>query len=58
MTVKEMGAAIMVERGLDATDRALARSMRKLVNMALLYQRTNGMVEEVAGEGLVKWSLV
>ncbi len=58
MTVKQVAEAIVAERGLDATDRALARSMRKRVDMALRYQRTNGMVEEVAGDGvLVAWQL-
>ena len=57
MTIKEMATAIIAERGLDATDRVLARSMHKRVDMALRYQRTNGMVAAVAGEGLVRWQL-
>ena len=49
MTVKEMAGAIIAERGLDATDRALARAMHKRVDMALRYQRTNGTVAEALG---------
>lgn len=51
--------ALIAERGLDATDRGLVRSVRKRVDMALRYQRTNGMVEEAAGDGdgLVRFRL-
>ena len=57
LTVQLIAQAITTERGLDATDRALGRSMRKRVDMALRYQRTNGMVEEVAGGRAVAWLL-
>lgn len=49
MSAKAVAAAIMAERGLSMDDRALVRSMGKRVDMALRYQRTNGMVAEVGG---------
>lgn len=51
MTVKAVADAIMTERGLDKADRALVRSIGKRVDMALRYQRTNGVACEEAGEG-------
>jgi hypothetical protein len=49
---------IIAERGLNAGDRALVRSMGKRVAMALRYQRTNGMVEEAEVEGrLGMWEI-
>ena len=59
MTAKAIGDSIMTERGLDKQDRGLVRSMNKRVGMALLYQRTNGLVEqsEADGGGVV-WGLV
>lgn len=59
MTAKAVAQAIMTERGLNLTDRALVRSMAKRVDMALRYQRTNGMVEESESELLlpVRWKL-
>ena len=41
---------IIAERGLNAGDRTLVRSMGKRVAMALRYQRTNGMVREAEGQ--------
>jgi len=49
MGAKAIAARIIEERGLNLGDRALARNMAKRVDMALRYQRTNGMVREVAG---------
>ena len=58
MGAKAVALAIMTERGLDQQDRALVRSMAKRVDMALRYQRTNGMVEEAIGGGAgVNWRL-
>jgi predicted nuclease with TOPRIM domain len=58
LSAKAIGALVMAERGLNMEDRALVRSMTKRVDMALRYQRTNGIVEatEVEG-GSVVWSL-
>jgi hypothetical protein len=39
------------ERGLNTGDPKLRRAMNKRVDMALRYQRTNGMVKEVATDG-------
>lgn len=50
LSAKDIAAAIMAERGLDGTDRGLVRSMNKRVDMALRYQRTNGMVEEASND--------
>lgn len=59
MTAKAVAQAIMTERGLNITDRALVRSMAKRVDMALRYQRTNGMVGETMHENAgVMWLLV
>ncbi len=59
LAVKDIAALIMTERGLDQQDGALVRSMRKRVDMALRYQRTNGMVEaREADAGAVVWGLV
>jgi hypothetical protein len=59
MTVKGIAETIMTERGLDKADRVLCRSMHKRVDMALRYQRTNGMVGEVEGDGVaVVWALI
>jgi hypothetical protein len=50
--------AITAERGLDAAGKALARSMRKRVDMALRYQRTNGMVSEAQEtDPVIIWGL-
>ena len=38
-------------------DRALVRSMNKRVDMALRYQRTNGMVCEAEKDGAVGWAV-
>ena len=57
MAAKAVAQAIMAERGLDGQDRALVRSMAKRVDMALRYQRTNGMVAEVGNSNSVLWML-
>lgn len=44
LSAKEIEARIMADRGLNAGDPKLRRSMSKRVDMALRYQRTNGMV--------------
>jgi hypothetical protein len=50
-TAKQIAAKIIAERGLNAGDHGLTRNMNKRVGMALIYQRTNGMVTEAQGEG-------
>lgn len=58
MTAKAVAQAIMTERGLNLTDRALVRSMAKRVDMALRYQRTNGMVGEFQGPDMsLRWRI-
>lgn len=58
LSAKAMAQKIIAERGLNAGDRTLARSMAKRVDMALRYQRTNGMVREVQGLGAeVVWEI-
>lgn len=58
MAAKAIAQAIMTDRGLDQTDRALVRSMAKRVDMALRYQRTNGMVGEVNhGSAGIRWEV-
>lgn len=58
LSAAEIAAKIIEERGLDANDRALRRSMNKRVDMALRYQRTNGMVREAAGgNATVVWAI-
>lgn len=58
MSAKEIAGSIIAERGLNAADRGLARSMAKRVDMALRYQRTNGMVEETkSGGSTVMWAI-
>jgi predicted nuclease with TOPRIM domain len=57
LSAKAIGALVMAERGLNEQDRALVRSMTKRVDMALRYQRTNGMVEARDGEAGVIWGL-
>ena len=59
LTSKQLAAAIIAERGLNAGDRALVRNMGKRVHMALCYQRTHGMVTEAQGEGTeIAWVIV
>lgn len=58
LAAKEIAKRVIAERGLNMGDRALARAMAKRVDMALRYQRTNGMVREAEGdEREVVWSL-
>ncbi len=58
MAVKAIAQAIVAERGLDQHDQTVRRAMQKRVDMALRYQRTNGMVAEVAGVGAeVAWKV-
>jgi hypothetical protein len=58
MAAKTIAARIIEERGLNAGDRALARSKAKRVDMALRYQRTNGIVRETEGPGAaVVWEI-
>lgn len=59
LSAQEIADLIIAERGLNAADRGLARTMRKRVDMALRYQRTNGIVEELSTkEGGICWKLV
>lgn len=51
LSAKEIASRIIAERGLNAGDRALVRNMNKRVDMALRYQRTNGMVETMESQG-------
>lgn len=45
----------MEARGLNLADPKLRRQMNKRVDMALRYQRTNGMVCEAEKDGAVGW---
>lgn len=56
-TAKGMAEQIIAERGLNTADPKLRRQMAKRVDMALRYQRTNGMVREVATDGAVGWEI-
>lgn len=57
-SAKAIAARIIEERGLNAGDRAVTRSMNKRVDMALRYQRTNGMVRECEGpDAAVVWEI-
>ncbi|MDE8347629.1 MAG: hypothetical protein POH28_15865 [Acidocella sp.] len=51
MSAKEVVGKVMEARGLNLADPKLRRQMNKRIDMALRYQRTNGMVREVAVEG-------
>lgn len=55
LSAKNLAGRIIAERGLNTGDPKLRRQMNKRVDMALRYQRTNGMVREVALEGTVGW---
>ena len=58
LSVPEIAKRIIVERGLDQGDRALYRNMSKRVGMALRYQRTNAMVEEIGSQnGEITWAI-
>jgi hypothetical protein len=58
LSAADIAEQIIAERGLNSGDRALVRSMRKRVDMALRYQRTNGMVREAAGKSAeVAWEI-
>jgi hypothetical protein len=56
-SAKDLAGRIIAERGLNTGDPKLRRAMNKRVDMALRYQRTNGMVREVAGDGAVGWEI-
>ncbi len=56
-SAKDLSARIVAERGLNTGDPKLRRAMNKRVDMALRYQRTNGMVREVALDGAVGWQI-
>ena len=53
MSAAEIAEQIMRSRGLDPTIPKVRRQMNKRVDMALRYQRTNGMVREVSADGVV-----
>lgn len=58
LAAREIAERIIDERGLNKGDRAMTRMMAKRVDMALRYQRTNGMVQETGGEGqAVMWEI-
>jgi hypothetical protein len=44
MSAKDLAGEIIAARGLNIDDPRLRRQMNKRVDMALRYQRTNGMV--------------
>ena len=59
LSAKEVARAIMAQRGLDGEDKGLVRSMAKRVDMALRYQRTNGMVTGAeCANGMIVWMLI
>ncbi|NOG73036.1 hypothetical protein [Roseicella sp. DB1501] len=51
LSTRDIADQIIAERALNAGDKGLRSNMVKRVNMALRYQRTNGMVREVAMAG-------
>ena len=58
MSAKDIAGEVMEARGLNLADPKLRRQMNKQVDMALRYQRTNGMVREVVAEGGgVEWEI-
>ena len=57
MSAKDVAGKVMEARALNLADPKLRRQMNKRVDMALRYQRTNGMVREVALEGAVGWEI-
>lgn len=57
MSAKDVAGKVMEARGLNLADPKLRRQMNKRVDMALRYQRTNGMVREVAAESGVGWEI-
>jgi hypothetical protein len=57
MSAKEIAGKVMEARGLNLADPKLRRQMSKRVDMALRYQRTNGMVQEVAANGGISWEI-
>ncbi|MBL6458874.1 hypothetical protein JMJ55_26450 [Belnapia sp. T6] len=58
LSATEIASRVIAERALDASDKGLRRLMVKRVGMALRYQRTNGMVHEVATEGVaMAWGI-
>jgi hypothetical protein len=54
---KDLSGRIIAERGLNTGDPKLRRAMNKRVDMALRYQRTNGMVREATLDGAVGWEI-
>ena len=58
MSAAEIAGEIMRIRGLDPSTPKVRRQMHKRVDMALRYQRTNGMVREAATDGVgVVWEI-
>jgi hypothetical protein len=58
LSAKDIAGAIIAERGLNTGDPKLRRQMNKRVDMALRYQRTNGVIGETYAGGQVTWKLV
>lgn len=59
MTAKEkIAEKVMEAQGLNLADLKLRRQMVERVDMALRYQRTNGMVQEIVlNDGGVGWEI-
>ncbi|WP_428492835.1 hypothetical protein [Rhodopila sp.] len=57
LSAKDLAGRIVAERGLNTGDPKLRRQMNKRVDMALRYQRTNGMVSEKQIDGAVGWTI-
>ncbi len=57
ISAKDLAGRIIAERGLNTGDPKLRRQMNKRVDMALRYQRTNGMVRETQIDGAVGWEI-
>jgi hypothetical protein len=57
LSAAQVASLIMEERGIDPEMPGARRQMTKRVDMALRYQRTNGVVEEAPGEGRVMWKI-
>ena len=57
ISAKDLAGRIIAERGLNTGDPKLRRQMNKRVDMALRYQRTNGMVREARTDSAVMWEI-
>lgn len=58
ISAKDVAGKVMEARGLNLADPKLRRQMNKRVDMALRYQRTNGMVQASQGENAtILWEI-